>query len=61
MLPSPNAVMKFRIVVGAVVWTLVITVLHLWSNVGMARFGDEVQVWLGLKRPTLRVAFLPVT
>ena len=53
--------MKFRIVYGACLWTLLITALHVWANVGFAALVGGVEVWLGLERPTLRVAFLPVT
>ena len=53
--------MKLRIVLGAVLWTLLITVMHLWANVGFERFGQELKTWAGVTRPRLRVAFLPVT
>ena len=53
--------MKLRIVLGSVLWTLLITLLHLWANVGFERFGEELSAWAGVTRPRLRVAFLPVT
>jgi len=52
---------KLRIVLGAVLWTLLITVMHVWANVGFERFARELETWAGVTRPRLRVAFLPVT
>ena len=53
--------MKLRIVLGSVLWTLLITCLHLWANVGLSNFAEGIRASLGLARPTLRVGFLPVT
>lgn len=53
--------MKLRILLGAVLWTLLITGLHLWANVGFSEFDQAVRVWLGSERPKLKVGFLPVT
>ena len=53
--------MKLRILLGALLWTLLITGLHVWANVGFTEFGRAVRVLLGVERPTLRVGFLPVT
>ncbi len=53
--------MKRRLFVGALVWTLVVTLLHLWANVGFSQLARGVRESLGLTRPTLRVGFLPVT
>jgi hypothetical protein len=53
--------MKLRILLGAALWTVLITLLHIWANVGFGDFGAAVRVWLGIERPMLRVGFLPVT
>lgn len=53
--------MKLRILLGAVLWTVLITCLHLWANVGLTEFDQAVRVWLGTERAQLRVGFLPVT
>ena len=53
--------MKLRIVLASIAWTLVITALHLWANVGFSAAAADLRAWLGLERPNLRVAFLPVT
>ena len=53
--------MKSKILSGAGVWLLLITVAHLHLNVGWARAVDNVKVFLGLERPELVVGFLPVT
>jgi len=53
--------MKLRIVLASVLWTVLITFLHLWANVGFSKFAEGVRTGLGLERPSLRVGFLPVT
>ena len=58
----PSApVMKRRLLVGSVLWTLLVTCLHVWANVGFGTLRKELSSALGLTRPTLRVGFLPVT
>ena len=53
--------MKLKILLGAVLWTGLITFLHLWANVGFDEFARATRVWFGVERPQLRVGFLPVT
>lgn len=53
--------MKLRIVLGSIVWTLLVTCLHLWANVGFDRVGASVRQLMGIERSSLRVGFLPVT
>lgn len=53
--------MKAKILVGALLWTLLVTVAHVWANVGFANFTSGVKAMLGLERVRLTVGFLPVT
>ena len=53
--------MKLRVLLGAILWTALITVLHVWANIGVTDFRQSIKVWLGEERPQLRVGFLPVT
>jgi len=53
--------LKLRILLGAVLWTALITFLHVWANVGFENFARIARVWVGVERPRLRVGFLPVT
>ena len=53
--------MKLRVILGALLWTALITFLHVWANIGVAEFQQAVRVWAGVERPQLRVGFLPVT
>ena len=53
--------MKFRVVLGSIVWTLLVTITHIQVNVGWENFKDELRVLVGLERPELIVGFLPVT
>ena len=53
--------MKLRILLGSVAWVVLVTLLHIGSNIGFAQFAKDVRVALGQERPTMRVAFLPVT
>ena len=53
--------MKLRILFGSLAWILVVTLLHVWSNIGFGQFATDVKVALGTERATMRVAFLPVT
>lgn len=53
--------MKRRVLLGALVWALAITALHVQLNVGWAALRDEARVLLGEEREELIVGFLPVT
>ena len=50
--------MKRRLLVGSVLWTVLVTFLHVWANVGFATLWQELRTSVGLVRPTLRVGFL---
>jgi hypothetical protein len=53
--------MKAKILISAFLWLVLITVAHLWLNVGFSRIFRDVQVALGNERAELVVGFLPVT
>ena len=53
--------MKLRIIWGSILWTVMITLLHIWANIGFRQFGQDVRVWAGIERAGLRVGYLPVT
>jgi hypothetical protein len=53
--------MKLRVLVGSVLWTVLITLMHIQINVGWSGFAREMRVFFGLERPELVVGFLPVT
>lgn len=53
--------MKRRLLVGSVLWTALVTCLHVWANVGFGPLWQELRAAVGLVRPSLRVGFLPVT
>lgn len=53
--------MKLKVLLGALVWLLVITLAHVQLNVGWAKVVNDVRVMLGLQRRELIVGFLPVT
>lgn len=53
--------MKRRLLLGSVLWTVLVTFLHVWANVGFGTLWQELRTSVGLVRPTLRVGFLPVT
>ena len=53
--------MKARIVPGVLAFAVLITMAHVWANIGLLRFADDIREALGWKRPTLTVGFLPVT
>jgi len=53
--------MKRRLLLGSVLWTALVTLLHVWANVGFGTLWLELRTSVGLVRPTLRVGFLPVT
>ena len=53
--------MKFKVILGSLVWVVLISVLHIQLNVGWARLGARARVMLGWERRELVVGFLPVT
>ena len=53
--------MKLKVLLGALLWTLLVSVAHLQLNVGWREVGEIVREWMGGKRKTLEVGFLPVT
>ncbi len=53
--------MKFKVFVGALMWALSISALHVQLNVGWGSLGQRFKVMLGIERQELLVGFLPVT
>ena len=53
--------MKLKVLVGALVWSLFITALHVQLNVGWRELQDRLKVLVGMQRAELVVGFLPVT
>jgi len=53
--------LKRQVCIGAALWTLFITVLHIQFNVGWGALSDKVEVMRGTRRAELIVGFLPVT
>jgi len=53
--------MKFKVLLGSLVWLVLITVLHVQLNVGWASLGKKLRVTFGGERQELVVGFLPVT
>lgn len=53
--------MKRKVLIGAIVWTLFITLGHVQLNVGWQRLADELRILFGQERQELVVGFLPVT
>jgi hypothetical protein len=52
---------KFKVLVGSLVWVFLITVGHIQVNVGWGQALRQTKVAFGLERPELIVGFLPVT
>jgi len=52
---------KRNILIGAVLWLALVTILHLHLNVGWDRLANQIGVLLGQERGELIVGFLPVT
>lgn len=50
-----------KVFLGAVAWTILITLLHVQLNVTWSKLAREFQTWLGEERAELVVGFLPVT
>jgi hypothetical protein len=53
--------MKLKVLIGALVWTLLVSVAHVHLNYGSDQVREIVREWLGHKRKTLEVGFIPVT
>ncbi|MCA8943066.1 MAG: hypothetical protein R3F34_04690 [Planctomycetota bacterium] len=53
--------MKRKVLFGTIVWTLLITLLHVQLNVGWSRLVHEAKVLVSGEREELIVGFLPVT
>ena len=53
--------MKRKVLIGALLWTLLITLVHVSLNVGWGELGKQVEVMRGERREELVVGFLPVT
>jgi len=53
--------MKRKVFLGAIVWTLLITVVHISLNIGWTELSKQVEVMRGERREELIVGFLPVT
>ncbi len=53
--------MKLKVTIGALIWTLLITVLHIQLNVGWVKLVDKIMVTVGAQRAEMVVGFLPVT
>lgn len=56
-----NDPVKFKVLLGSLVWLVLITTAHVQFNVGWARLLSQFRVTLGMERPELIVGFLPVT
>jgi hypothetical protein len=53
--------MKLKVLLGALLWTVLVSVAHVHLNYGFDRIRDLYREWTGEKRKTLEVGFLPVT
>ena len=59
---SPLAVlMKRKMLTGATIWLLLISVMHVQLNLGWGAVKNKVLETLGMQRRELHVGFLPVT
>ncbi len=50
-----------KVLLGSILWTLLISVLHVQLNVGWSKLARDLQSQLGEKTDELVVGFLPVT
>ena len=50
-----------KVFLGAVLWALLITVVHVQLNIGWSAVRHEIDVRRGMVREELIVGFLPVT
>ncbi len=53
--------MKRKVLIGTLLWTLLITLLHVHINVGWRALWHDIKVARGEAREELLVGFLPVT
>lgn len=53
--------MKLKVLLGALVWTLLVSLAHLQLNIGWGELADSVREWFGRKRAVLEIGYLPVT
>ena len=53
--------MKLKVTIGALVWALFVSVLHIQLNVGWSDLSRQMKVLVGAERGELIVGFLPVT
>lgn len=53
--------MKRRVLIGATLWTLLITLVHVHLNVGWRNLASKFEALFGAERAELIVGFLPVT
>ena len=53
--------MKAKVAMLALIWTLLVSGLHVHLNIGWDELGDEIRVLMGQQRKTMLVGFLPVT
>jgi len=53
--------MKLKVLLGALLWTLLVSLAHVQLNIGWSQVNAIVREWMGHKRKTLDVGFLPVT
>lgn len=53
--------MKRKVLFGALLWAVLITVVHVQLNVGWSQLRKEAAILLGEERQELIVGFLPVT
>jgi len=53
--------MKRKVMLGAALWVLLITLAHIELNIGWGELGHEIAVMTGEEREELIVGFLPVT
>ncbi len=53
--------MKLKVLIGALVWTLLVSLAHVQLNVGWVTLTEVVREWFGRKRAVLEIGYLPVT
>ena len=53
--------MKLKVLSGAALWLALISLAHVWWNVGFANLAHRFEVLMGKERDELVVGFLPVT
>jgi len=53
--------MKRKMLTGATIWLLLISVMHVQLNLGWGAVKNKVLETLGMQRRELHVGFLPVT